>query len=167
VLVLGPGPVLVHALHHLQGTVEHGIEAALGVGALVFALFLLRSAAEQGERPLSSHSPGPVSAFTLGAGIMVIELPTAFIYFGAIAAIVAAHPPAPGAVALVVLYNVLFVAPLIGLLVARRVLGPRADVWIAQMEARLAHIGQVVLTGVAGIGGAALLTIGVAGLIAT
>lgn len=164
VLVFGPGPVLIHALHHLQGTVEHLIEAALGIGAIVFAVILVRSRQEGGQRRGLRRSITPMSAFTLGAGIMLLELPTAFIYFGAITAILASRPGAAVEISLLLTYNVLFVAPLIALLAARRLAGERADRWIALAETRLHRVGQIAITGVAGLGGVALLTLGVAGL---
>jgi cytochrome c biogenesis protein CcdA len=167
VLVLGPGPVLIHALHHLQGTVEHLIEAAFGIGAIVFAVVLLRSRRDKRQRPGLRRPVTPMSAFTLGAGIMVLELPTAFIYFGAITAILASHPGTAVEISLLLAYNVLFVAPLIALLAARRLAGERADRWIAVAETRLHRIGQIAITAVAGVGGVALLTVGVAGLLAT
>ncbi|HEY3727819.1 MAG TPA: GAP family protein [Solirubrobacteraceae bacterium] len=166
VLVFGPGPVLIHGLHHLQGTVEHLIEAAFGIGAIVFAVILLRSRQDEEHRRRLRRSISPMSAFTLGAGIMVLELPTAFIYFGAITAILAARPGAAAEISLLLAYNVLFVAPLIALLVVRRLAGDRADQWIAVAETRLHRVGQIVLTGVAGLGGVALLTLGIAGLAA-
>jgi cytochrome c biogenesis protein CcdA len=166
VLVFGPGPVLIHGLHHLQGTVEHLIEAAFGIGAIVFAVILLRSRQDEEHRRRLRRSISPMSAFTLGAGIMVLELPTAFIYFGAITAILAARPGAAAEISLLLAYNVLFVAPLIALLVVRRLAGDRADQWIAMAETRLHRVGQIVLTGVAGLGGVALLTLGIAGLAA-
>jgi Sap, sulfolipid-1-addressing protein len=98
---------------------------------------------------------------------MLVELPTAFVYFGAISAILAARPALPAQIALIVLYNLLFVAPLIALIVARRFAGERAIDWLVDVEARLKRVAQVALTGLAGAGGAALLAIGVTGLLAT
>jgi cytochrome c biogenesis protein CcdA len=165
-LVLGPGPVLIHGLHHLQGSVEHLIEAAFGIAALAFALVLLRSRHGVGERRQLRHSITPLSAFGLGAGIMVIELPTAFVYFGAITAILSARRGAGAEISLLLAYNVLFVTPLLALLAVRHLAGDRGERWIAHAEARLHRAGQVVLTAVAGLGGAALLTLGIAGLVA-
>jgi cytochrome c biogenesis protein CcdA len=140
VLLFGPGRVLIGSLHHLQGPVEHSLEAAGGVLALAFAL---------------------------GAGIMAIELPSAFVYFGAISAILADRPSAAAEVALLVGYNALFVAPLIAILVLRRLTGVRADRWIASAEGRLRYVGQLALTGLAAAAGAALLTLGLTGLLLT
>jgi Sap, sulfolipid-1-addressing protein len=165
VLVFGPGPVLIHWLHHLHGIVGHVLEAALGVIVLAVAVTLRPSRPSDPAPPHRHRSFNPVSAFALGGGIMLIELPTAFVYFGAIGAILTARLAAPVEVALLVVYNLLFVAPLLVLLGAGVLARERADRWIAAVEARMHHIGRVVLSGVAGVGGAALLTLGVAGLV--
>src|SRR2546421_7809009 len=44
VLVLGPGPALISALHHAGPRFEHGVEAVVGAGALVAAALLWRAA---------------------------------------------------------------------------------------------------------------------------
>ena len=90
---------------------------------LAAAFALWRSRADGDWQP-SAHRPQTrASAFALGAGIMAIELPTAFMYFGAISAILAARLAAPLEISLVVVYNGLFVAPLVVLLVVRRLAG--------------------------------------------
>ena len=96
---------------------------------------------------------------------MAIELPTAFMYFGAISAILAARLAAPLEISMLAVYNALFVAPLVALLVVRRLAGVRLDGWIASAEARLRYVGQLALSGVAALAGAALLAVGLSGLI--
>lgn len=165
VLVLGPGPLLIGLLHHLRGPVDHGLQTAGGIVVLAFAVFLWRSRKNTGHQPRAGVSHTRTSAFALGAGIMAIELPTAFMYFGAISAVLAAHRAAPIDVLLLITYNVLFVAPLVALLVTRQLARDRVDQWIASAGGRLRYVGQLALSGVAGIAGAALLTIGLAGLL--
>jgi cytochrome c biogenesis protein CcdA len=164
-LVFGPGPALISAFHHVGGPVEHALQAAGGVVALGFAAALWRSRHDRAPEPGARRLRTPASAFALGAGIMLVELPTAFMYFGAISAVLAARPAAPAEASLLVAYNALFVAPLVALLIARRLGGARAERWMAGAEARLHRVGQLALTAVAGAGGAALLTLGVTGLV--
>ena len=173
VLVFGPGPALIAALHQVRGPVEHAVEAAVGVAALGFAAAIWRSRQRvhkgQGDEPdgrWTRRAPTRKSAFALGAGIMAIELPTAFIYFGAITAILAAHAAPSAAIALLVMYNALFVAPILALVAIRRLAGDRAEQLIASAEARLQRFGRIALTGAASAGGTALLLIGVGGLLA-
>ena len=91
---------------------------------------------------------------------------TAFIYFGAISAVLAAHQVESAKVALIIGYNVLFVAPLAVVLAIRRLAGERAQRWLARSSERLIGFGQLLLAGVTGAAGAVLVTIGVAGLLA-
>jgi cytochrome c biogenesis protein CcdA len=165
VLLLGPGPALIATLHHIRGPVEHAVQAVAGMLVLGFAIAVARSRASAREERHERRSYTRASAFTLGAGIMAVELPTAFMYFGAISAILAAHQAAPVEISLLIVYNGLFVAPLLAFLALCRIAGDRADRWIASIEARLRRFGQLVLAGVAAAGGAALLTIGLSGLL--
>jgi cytochrome c biogenesis protein CcdA len=166
VLVFGPGPALISALHHIQGTFEHALEAAGGVLAVAIAVRLWATR----NRPRTAKLPRPVgtrsSAFALGAGIMALELPTAFIYFGAISAVLASHSGSATEVSLLLVYNALFVAPVVGILVIRRLAGERADRWLAWAWERVVGFGQLVLAALTGGGGTALLTLGVIGLLA-
>jgi len=166
VLVFGPGPAIISALHHVGGTVEHSIEAAAGVGVLVLALGLWRSRHRQQSARLPKPGCTSASAFTLGAGIMAVELPTAFIYFGAISAVLASHRAAALEVSLLVVYNALFVAPLVAIIVIRRLAGERGERWLTSSWERVRGCGQVALAALTGAAGAALVILGVAGLLA-
>ncbi len=95
VLVPGPGPALISELHHVRAPVEHALQAAGGVIARGFAVLLWRSRGAQPRDARTRRSDTRASAFALGAGIMAIQLPTAFVYFGAIAARGASRDPPP------------------------------------------------------------------------
>jgi len=165
-LVLGPGPALIAALHQIRGTLEHVLLAAGGLVALAFAAILWRSRGRvQATGPLRRCSTRR-SAFTLGAGIMAVELPTAFMYFGAISAIVSAHRAVMLRLSLIVTYNLVFVAPLVAILAIRLLARERGDRWLATGELWLRSAGQIVLAGVAAAAGAALVVVGVGGLVA-
>jgi cytochrome c biogenesis protein CcdA len=166
VLVFGPGPALISALHHIGGTVEHSLEAAVGVGALALGLTMWSS--RHSLRTPRLPRPGRTcsSAFTLGAGIMAVELPTAFMYFGALSAVLASHPIVPLEVSLLVGYNALFVAPLVAIVVIRRLAGERAERWLASSSVRLLGLGQLVLAALVGAAGAVLVILGATGLLA-
>ncbi len=163
-LLLGPGRVLINALHHFHGPLEHVLEAVGGLLVLVVAVAAWRSRAGSDNRLRVRRPRTRASAFALGAGIMAIELPTAFVYFGAISAILAARPAAPLEISLLAGYNALFVAPLAVLMAVRRLAGSRLDRWIATAEGRLRYAGQLALSGVAALAGGALLAIGLSGL---
>lgn len=164
-LVFGPGPVLIAALRHIGGPLEHVLLMAIGMLALVFALIAWRARDQSRGEPRARRSHTRLSGFLLGAGIMAIELPTAFMYFGAISAILADHVAALTAISLLLAYNAIFVGPLVVLFAVRRLAATRAERWIAAGEARLRRLGQLALSGVAGAAGTALLTVGLVGLI--
>jgi cytochrome c biogenesis protein CcdA len=165
VLVFGPGPSVIAALHHVRGPAEHALQAAGGVLVLAFAFALWRSRRNSGGETPTRRAYSRASAFLLGAGIMAVELPTAFMYFGAISAILATRPAAPAEISLLITYNALFVAPLIAFVVVRRLAGARGDRWLSSAEAKLQTLGQPALACVAGATGSVLLTIGLRGLL--
>ncbi len=166
VLLLGPGPALISALHHMHGTVEHAIEAVVGAIVLGVAVGLWRARHSQGIARLPQPGGSRRSAFMLGAGIMAVELPTAFVYFGAISAVLAAHQAEALKIALLVAYNALFVAPLAVILAIRTLAGERAQRWLARGWERLIGLGQLLLAGVTGAAGAVLVVLGLIGLLA-
>jgi cytochrome c biogenesis protein CcdA len=160
VLVLGPGPPLIAALHHAGPRFEHGVEAVAGTLALLFAIALWRSRASSGE-PTERRFNSRVSAFALGAGISAIELPTAFLYFGAVSAILDSHDASLVQVSLVVAYNACFVLPLVAVIAFRS----RIERRLAAVMAWIWRSAPRLLAGITGVIGAALLGTGLAGLL--
>ncbi len=165
VLVFGPGPALITMLGHVQGPIEHALEAAGGTLALGFALVVWRSRDERADWPGVRRCQTRRSAFALGAGIMAVELPTALIYFGAISAILAARPAATVEISLLTTYNAVFVAPLLALIVVCHLGAARAQRWLAAAEVRLQSVAHYALTGVASVAGAVLFALGLSGLL--
>lgn len=190
VLAFGPGPALIDAFHHVGGPVEHALQAAGGVIAFAFAVALWRARARSrggagvcagagagaGEGASGGGGAGAerqlrrcttrASAFAFGAGIMAVELPTAFVYFGAISAILAAQAAAALRLALLVTYNAIFITPLLAILALRLLSGERADPWLATGERWLRGAGQLALAALSATAGVALVAIGVIGLVA-
>jgi cytochrome c biogenesis protein CcdA len=124
VIALGPGEALLALLPKPDHTARYIAETVAGVVMLVGAVVLWRRRHTLAQR---HHLPSPPSegksALLLGATIAAVELPTAFPYFAAIAAIVASgFGPLRQLVALGV-YNVGFVLPLI-LMIAILVIAP-------------------------------------------
>ncbi len=165
VVLLGPGKLLISSLHHVHGPLEHALLAAGGIVALAFGLVAWRSRGRTSGQPSPGRVRTPLGAFALGAAIMAVELPTAFMYFGAISAVLAAQPPAAAEIVLLIAYNAVFVAPLVAIVLIRRYAGGSTDRWLTAANARMPYVGQVTLAGVAGISGIALTAIGVNGLL--
>ena len=163
VLVLGPGPALMRALHHAGPRFEQGVETLAGVAALVVAVVLALSRSRTADpEPKSRRFTSRGSAFALGAGISAIELPTAFLYFGAVSAILGSHDPSAAQVALVVAYNTLFVLPLAAVVAFRSRIEPR----LAAVMSWIRRSAPLLLAAVTGLFGAALLATGLPGLLA-
>ncbi len=159
-LALGPGQALLAVVskpsHHTVRLAELGAGVTLIALALVLwfsRVRLWRHIAGAGRRPGRS-------AFILGAGIMAVELPTAVPYFGALTAVVAAHGTIGAEIALVVAYNVVFVAPLLALLLLVAASAERGARFAADARAWLDRYGPVVVPVALAVLGLALLALG-------
>jgi hypothetical protein len=158
------GRSFVARIAHPSPHAEHLLELAVGIALLLVAglLWVLRDRlrAHLGRGPAA----GGRSALLLGAGIMAVELPTAFPYFAAILATLGAVHGAVGQTVFIVLYNLVFIAPLLALTVLVAVTGSRYRDRIARVSTLIATHGPDLLPpGVAIIGGA-LVVIGIHGL---
>lgn len=165
VLVLGPGPALIAALRHVGPQVEGVGEVCCGVVLLAIGVVAWRAGGRPDASPRKPLAGSPGAALGLGAGIAAVELPTAFMYFGAISAILGAHPAFVAQVLLLIAYNALFVLPLVGILALRRLAGARAEARLAAAGAWLRGAARVALAVVAGAAGAVLAGVGVVGLV--
>jgi cytochrome c biogenesis protein CcdA len=164
VLLFAVGRSVVARIAHPSAHTRDLLELAIGLALLLVAglLWLLRHRLREhlGREPTA----GGRSAFLLGAGIMAIELPTAFPYFAAILATLGAVHGAGGQAVFIVLYNVVFVLPLLALTVLVAVTGDRYRDRISRVAMLIRTHGPDLLpVGVAIIGGV-LVAIGVHGL---
>ena len=135
VLLLGPGQLILGALPHPSAHTKAVAEVVGGVLLLGLAtLTWIHRDRIASRLAKEDDEPSDRGALALGAGVMAIELPTALPYFAAIGAILASPLALGTQIALVVLYNVAFVAPLLALLIARELTGEKG-------AARLERIG--------------------------
>ena len=121
------------------------IELVAGVVLLIPAVALWRGRRSLARRELPVSSGGGGSALITGASIAAIELPTAAPYFAVIAGIVASSAGVLQEIALLALYNVAFVLPLLAIVVVLLVAGERADPWLQKGGAWLQRRWPVVL----------------------
>jgi cytochrome c biogenesis protein CcdA len=150
VLLFAVGRPLLTRLAHPSAHARHLVELIVGAGLIVLATVLWRLRARV-RAELDRVKPGEGrSAIVLGAGIMAIELPTAFPYFAAILAAVESARGVVAETALVLAYNAVFVAPLLGVLV----LAAKTDREHLTRASALVHRWApiAVPAGVAGIG---------------
>jgi cytochrome c biogenesis protein CcdA len=166
VLTIGPGRLLLDLVPHPRGTVRHVIELVAGVVLLIAAaaLWRQRRALSQHKLPMSGTSGGG-SALMTGMSIAAVELPTAAPYFAVIAGIVASSADAPQEIALVALYNVCFVLPLLAIIAVLLFAGESADPLLQKGGAWLQRRWPVVLAVLLLVVGSALTILGGTGLV--
>ena len=148
-------------LAHPSAHARQLVELIVGTGLVCLATVLWRLRARV-RAELGRVTPGQGrSALVLGAGIMAVDLPTAFPYFAAILAAVASARGVVTETVLVLAYNVVFVAPLAAVLVLSRA----TDRTRLTRASALVHSWApiVVPVGMAGIG-AVLIAVGASGL---
>jgi cytochrome c biogenesis protein CcdA len=164
-LVLGPGQLILSAVPHTSHHAKHVIELVVGLALLVFAALLVIGRHRVAARiaPTRRAARGQ-RAWALGAGIAAVELPTAFPYFAAIAAIVGSDISLPRQLALVGLFNAIFVLPVVLVVVALALAGPRIEPRLERTGEWLQERWPTVFAILAGAVGTGLTVVGVVGV---
>lgn len=164
-VVLGPGELIVDLVSRPGHTARHVIEIIAGVAMVVAAgvLWRKRHALATAE-PAHRQRQGRSSAI-LGATITAVELPTAFPYFAAITTVVASPVSVTRQILLIVLFNVCFVLPLIGIAIALAVAGDRAAVLLARVRKAFRANWPRLLAAVALVAGVLVILLGISGLL--
>jgi cytochrome c biogenesis protein CcdA len=157
------GPLLPHPRHHIANI----IEMAVGLAMICVAGVVWRHRNRLALREPPDFDPHGRSSWVLGASITAIELPTAFPYFAAIAAVVGADVDVLGDLLLLLLFNVCFVLPLLGILATLTFWPDQADRLLSIGRGFLQRRWPVVLAGVALLAGVFVATLGVTGIGAT
>ena len=127
VFVAGPGQLILGVLPHPSENAKHLLEAIGGLALMGLAVVFWKRGQGLTDRIPSGESAGRRSSFAFGAAIMAVELPTAFPYFAALAAIIGSNRSVPVQISYVLLFNALFVLPLVVILLIRARAGPRAE----------------------------------------
>lgn len=165
-IALGPGQVIRNAVPDLdvRRTYRYVAEVVAGVLLLAGAVLVWRSRGRMVARGLPASNPRRKSSLLLGATITLVELPTAFPYFAAIAAVLGSGFGPVRQLILIFVFNLCFVLPLIGILATLIVGGDRADRMLARgrafLERRWPHGLAIVIAAV----GVLALLFGVTGL---
>jgi cytochrome c biogenesis protein CcdA len=165
-IALGPGELVLDLVPKPSPRAGQILEIIAGVVLLAGAGLLWRHRATLAEKQLMAASGSkPRPSLILGATITALELPTAFPYFAAIAAVVGSGQSIIHQVLLLVLYNVCFVAPIIGIYATLALAGERAEVYLARARAVLQKHWPLLLAVVALIAAGFTIFLGVTGLI--
>lgn len=164
VLVLGPGELLRTAVDGVQSRGFHVASIALGAVIIAAAGVIWVRRGQFAGRELSASVPRPGSALALGAVVTAVDLPTAFPYFAAIAAIVGSDAGLVGQLALLVMFNALYVLPVCGILLLRLLTGERSAALLARASRLIERFAPFVLVALALAVGVGLVVRGASGL---
>jgi cytochrome c biogenesis protein CcdA len=159
----GPGQLVLALVPSPSLPTRHVLEVIAGVVLIAVGLLLWVHRARLAEKQLPSFNADGRGAFLLGVTIMVIELPTAFPYFGVLAAIVGSGFGIVRQLLLIALFNVCFVAPLLGILAILTFAGDHAQQVLGRARDFLQHHWPILLAVVAVIGGAITIALGATG----
>jgi len=164
-VALGPGELLLSLVPHPGRQLGFWVETIAGVLMLVASGVLWLRRRQLAGRLTPSFTPrSRRSSAVLGATITAVELPTAFPYFAVIAAMIGAGLGPPRVVFLLLVFNVCFIAPLLGILATLTVGGPDAQAQLARGRRRLEANWPKVLAALALVAGLVITLLGVTGL---
>jgi cytochrome c biogenesis protein CcdA len=166
VLTIGPGHALVAALPRPGRHSTALVELCLGAACLLVALGLWLARSSVARRIHRDERRAGRSPLIVGAGIMAVELPTAFPYLAVIAAVVGSGRRVATQIALVVLFNTIFVAPLVAIAAVRSLAHERAEASLARLRDAVDHHTAALLPALVALVAVALLAIGASGLLA-
>jgi cytochrome c biogenesis protein CcdA len=162
VLVLGPGHFLL--AHRPNAHTEHLVEVCAGVALVAVAAGLWLARKRVARRVVRNEQTVQRTSILVGAGIMAVELPTALPYFAVIAAVTSSGRAVTTQVALVLLFNLAFVAPLLAVLAIRQLAGPRGLDWLTATRERLERHAEQLVPALVLLVAVILLAIGTVGL---
>lgn len=135
------------------------VQGVLGAAMLAFAV--LAPSRRQRRAPAEPRSlPGanrPLAVFALGMAVTVLELPSALPYLGAVGALTRADLAVAEWLPLLVLYNLIFVLPPLGLLAGHVALGERAEAVLGRLRDRLGRAAREAFLWLLGLVGFVLL----------
>lgn len=131
---------------------------------LIAAAVLWHKRTSLARRELPTPSGGGKSSALLGLTIAVVELPTAFPYFAAIAAIVGSGYGLGHQLVYVAVYNVCFVLPLLLILGVLTFAGERAESLLTTGRDLLQKWWPILLAGLALLAGVFVTLLGITGL---
>ncbi len=166
ILTLGPGRAILALVPRPTATARYILETVAGTAMLLVSVRLWRRKGSpgSGDPRMARLRRRASSPFILGVLIAAFELPTAFPYFAAIAAIVGSGLDLGPQLVLVVIYDLCFVLPLLAIALTVTVAGEPAVVRLTHAREWLALHWPVVLSRLALVAGIFVVTLGVTGL---
>jgi cytochrome c biogenesis protein CcdA len=164
VILLGPGELLLSLVPKPKPLTKHILEVVAGVVLIGIAIGLWAGRDTLSRRKPPTFEGGKRTGVKLGAGIAIVELPTAMPYFAAIAVIIGSGVALPGKIVMLLIYNVAFLAPVFAILFTLLVLGDDARQPLARVNLWVLGHWPGLLAALAAVIGLSVLTLGVVGL---
>ena len=143
---------------------KHLIEITVG-GILIVLAGILWIKRQSVAKHVSNTDRLQRSSLVVGAGIAIVEFPTAIPYLAVIAALVESGESIPTQIVLLALFNFCFLLPLFLILGARVVAGDRVRGWLERMKASVDRFLATLVPGLVLLVGLVVLAIGVYGLV--
>jgi cytochrome c biogenesis protein CcdA len=166
-VAIGPGQLLRNLVDFdVQQTIRHVAEIVAGVVLMGSATIVWRRRGRLSQRGVPRAKTRRRSGAWLGATITAVELPTAFPYFAAIAAIIGSGLGPVTQFALLVIFNVCFVLPLIGIIATLTFAGESSARILATWREFLDRRWPQLLAGLLVLVGAVAILFGATGLAA-
>jgi cytochrome c biogenesis protein CcdA len=163
-IALGPGQLLLALVPHPSKHLGYVLEIVAGVAMLSASVFLWSYREHLAQRKAPEVKPAGRSSAILGATITAVELPTAFPYFAAIAAVVGSGLDVVRQIVLIVVFNLCFIAPLLAIVATLTFAGPDAVRWLIRGREFLERRWPTVLAILALIAGIFVTLLGVTGV---
>jgi cytochrome c biogenesis protein CcdA len=166
VFAVGPGEIVLALVPKPDQTTRQVLEVVAGAVLITVGVLLWSYRARLGEKRLPQlKTAGRRTGWLLGAMITAVELPTAFPYFAALAAIMGSGLGIVRQAMLVVLFNVCFILPLLAIIAILRFAGERADTELARARDFLECHWPVILAAVALLAGGITIALGATGTV--
>jgi cytochrome c biogenesis protein CcdA len=165
VVALGPGQLLLSLVPHPSEATRYVLEVVAGAALIVAAALVSLNRQRLSRRDPPDLDPSRKGSWVLGASITAVELPTAFPYFAAIAAIVGSGVGPLRQLFLLVLFNVCFVLPLLVIVGIVTFGGSQTGVMLTRFRDFLQRRWPVLLAWLLLLAGVIVIVLGVTGLI--
>jgi len=163
-IALGPGQLILSLVPKPDAEDRHVLEIIAGAVLVLVAALLWYHRERLSNRELPEFGTEGKSSAILGATITAFELPTAFPYFAVIAAIVGSGLGITRQLVLLLLFNVCFVAPLIGIVATLTFAGDHAEHMLTIGRNFLQRHWPKLLAGLLLAAGVFVIFLGVTGL---
>ncbi len=165
-IALGPGQLLLSLVPRPRHEAREVLEVIAGAALIAGGIIVWRHRDRLSRRQLPSTDTKGRSGAVLGATITAVELPTAFPYFFAIAAIVGSGLGPTRQVILLLLFNLCFVLPLVLIAAILWIAGDNANEVLARVREFLQRHWPAMLAVVALVAGTFVIVLGTTGIAA-